>query len=351
MNEYIYVCLIVFIVTLCALILNYFGILIRLKVWKIEFGLYNKDKVLGDESETKNVKNLKNVIVHTGFVIFLASIATFLLFQWFIKPSFENAVEEIVARLNLIQVKKENVVGRNVDVQIIYDEVPGSYLNITDEEEFGVTLTSLYVSKFTPGQLAKIKLYLVGKDTNVLLLSTETSESPYTKHIKIHKGNYGSPGKYKLIAQIEGPHRSKLIDELQLEVENHDWGNTIPYIISSNKNLVIDEGLGMRMKIKAQDLDGDKLRYSLIQQPSFLTIDQETGVVSGKIPYVDSDFDYVFTVRAHDGKDFTMKVFHFKVKNVHAISVKCPSCGHEFDADAGGVTCDDCGHEFYASSS
>ena len=81
------------------------------------------------------------------------------------------------------------------------------------------------------------------------------------------------------------------------------------------------EAISIDVSDHFSDADGDTLTYSIVGQPSGLSIDPVTGIITGTIPAGASgpagDADYVITVQADDGRGGISSVtFTLNVKNI-----------------------------------
>jgi hypothetical protein len=90
-----------------------------------------------------------------------------------------------------------------------------------------------------------------------------------------------------------------------------------PPVITSNPITSINEGTIYNYDVDAYDNDGpSSLIYSLIQNPSWLSIDPNTGMISGTAPLVNGDTDYSVKVKVSDGKDFDTQTYILTVKDI-----------------------------------
>ena len=81
----------------------------------------------------------------------------------------------------------------------------------------------------------------------------------------------------------------------------------------------MDENTAYRYDVNATDDDGDTLRYSLHNNPAWLSINSGTGVISGTAPDVTADKRINLEARVSDGKEGTDKqTFTLAVKDISA---------------------------------
>jgi len=90
-----------------------------------------------------------------------------------------------------------------------------------------------------------------------------------------------------------------LCDKRTVDVFN--GGNRPPKITSTPENLNIDVGSAFSYNIQASDADGDKITYSLVESPQFLSIDANSGVMTNNSKTMEEG-SYQVTVKVTDGK-------------------------------------------------
>ena len=94
-------------------------------------------------------------------------------------------------------------------------------------------------------------------------------------------------------------------------------------VITSVPISQINEGSSYNYHVTATDSDGDTLTYSLTTKPSWLSINSNTGVISGVAPLVSSNTNFDVTVKVSDGTDFDTQTYVLTVKNI-----PCPHINH-----------------------
>jgi hypothetical protein len=131
----------------------------------------------------------------------------------------------------------------------------------------------------------------------------------------------------------------------QITVANVNDAPTITTITIPNAI----EGSMYLATIQAEDIDGDALTFSLDSSPSFLSIDDRTGLIYG-VPTNDDVGVHRIVVNVSDGIAFVARTFNLTVLNVndlpsimsYPISVAKPGAEYTYtvvaeDADAGDV--------------
>jgi len=93
--------------------------------------------------------------------------------------------------------------------------------------------------------------------------------------------------------------------------------NYAPEITSTPTTTQVDEGNSYNYDVDATDADGDKLTYSLPIAPNWLSINSNTGMISGTAPQVDSDTPCDIEVGVSDGVNPTAtQNYTLTVKNI-----------------------------------
>ncbi len=105
----------------------------------------------------------------------------------------------------------------------------------------------------------------------------------------------------------------------ETEEESEEEINQAPKITSSPITEV-NESQAYNYDVNATDDDNDSLTYSFLQAPSWLSIDSQTGVISGTNHNVSSDYQENIKVKVSDGKDFATQEYVLDVYNLLDIS-------------------------------
>lgn len=92
-------------------------------------------------------------------------------------------------------------------------------------------------------------------------------------------------------------------------------GNHRPEI-TSKPTLTVNEMETYNSKIEATDEDGDKLTYSLLAAPSWISVNKDTGEISGTVPRIKHETVFPMTVRVSDGKDTFTEELKITAKEV-----------------------------------
>jgi len=118
--------------------------------------------------------------------------------------------------------------------------------------------------------------------------------------------------------QIIGKDNSGSIDSETLTLTVNALPTPINHapVITSTAITNVNEGATYNYDVSATDSDGNTLTYSLTLNPSWLTINPTTGLISGVAPLVSSDSDYDITVEVSDGTDTDTQSYTLTVSNV-----------------------------------
>lgn len=216
----------------------------------------------------------------------------------------------------------------SVTVSTFYDATPSSALTIMNGDSVGVIISadSLFESymdvKLELINSANVVTSLISvhiEDSNSVYcydLSGGTRACSYYNHVTIPSASL-PVGSYTIRGAITGASGQADTSTLSLQVLPVTSGNHVPVIISTPVAQV-NEGVAYSYDVDATDADGDAIVYSLTQAPSWIVINANTGMITGTAPQVTSDYEFIATVKASDGKDFDTQTFTITVKNVIA---------------------------------
>jgi len=92
-------------------------------------------------------------------------------------------------------------------------------------------------------------------------------------------------------------------------------GNNAP-VITSTPITNINEDSAYNYQFTATDADNNVLIYSLVANPSWLSINSATGLITGTSPIIGSNINYNIIVRVSDGITFVDQTYTLTVHNV-----------------------------------
>ena len=198
-------------------------------------------------------------------------------------------------------------------VFLFYDSTTEDSLTIYDNEQVGIVVSA--DSIFENSMTINVDLLDSSEKLITNLLSKYTTFDEYYNYFTFGKEIYNEVGNYKIVASVTGASGSTDTAELLLEVLEIPSDNNIP-VITSTPITEINEGEDYSYQITATDADGDILTYSLTQNPDWISINSQTGLITGTAPLLDSDYEYAITVKVLDGTDFATHFFTLLVKDV-----------------------------------
>lgn len=196
---------------------------------------------------------------------------------------------------------------------LFYDSTQSSSLTINNGESFGITVSA--DSIFENYMNVKVELLSSQGDVVATLLNKNVVQDSYSNNILVGKSEYGSAGDYTLKLTVTGDSGQISEDTLSLTVKALSPTNHLP-VINSQPVTEINEEASYSYQVAAVDTDGDTLSYTLTQKPSWISINSQTGLISGTSPSVTQDENFVVTLYVSDGKDSVQQTYNLLVKNV-----------------------------------
>jgi len=204
--------------------------------------------------------------------------------------------------------------ANSVTISMFYDSSDSDSLTIMEGNSVGLIISA--DSIFENSMDLEIDLLDSNRHLISNLLYVHTLQDSYYKYLTFGKGIYPSSGDYIIRGVVTGLPSGNVDDyELYLKVLPITPENNPP-VITSEPITQINEGASYSYDVEATDADGDVLTYSLTQKPNWLSINSNTGLITGIAPFLDSDYEFIATVKVSDGKDFATQTFTITVKNV-----------------------------------
>lgn len=203
-------------------------------------------------------------------------------------------------------------VGDSVTTSLFYDSTASNSLTVVNGQSAGVIISADSIFENS----MNIRLDLLNSNGNTVanILNVDTVFDSYSNYLTVGKTIYSVPGDYVLKSTVTAASGSTATDTLQLKVlSTQPPANNAP-VITSNPITSVNEGTNYIYQVSATDADGDVLTYSLTQNPSWLSINSQTGLVLGVAPSVDVDTSFSVTIRVSDGKGgVTLQTFTITV--------------------------------------
>ena len=206
---------------------------------------------------------------------------------------------------------------------------------ITDGESADFTA---YIGNTESSMQISIKFY----DSSYNLLHSFTDQNvqgtTFTQTYTITPSMYSGTGAYN-IQLMSTDNSGSNTYTLDLTVNPQTQNN--PPVISSISDQTMNENENYQYQVTAIDADNDVLTYSLNQAPSWISINSNTGLISGTAPEVNSDTDYIIEVNVSDGKDSSTDSYNLEVLNdpatpdttVPVITIISPAQGNLYSSD------------------
>ncbi len=126
---------------------------------------------------------------------------------------------------------------------------------------------------------------------------------------------YTQTGNYNPVCRVSDFDGDVATDDADIEIIEEEGPENHAPEITSTPVTEINELEFYTYDVEATDADGDTLTYSLIQAPEWLSINSQTGLISGTAPEVSADTDFEVGVRVSDGEDFDTQTFTITVRN------------------------------------
>ena len=191
------------------------------------------------------------------------------------------------------------VQAASVTTSLLYDSTDSDSLQITNTDYFGVIISA--DSEFEASMT--INLDLLDSSGNLVknLFNVYTTSDSYLKFLTLGKTAYIGSGSYTLVSTVTAASGQNATDVLFLEVLPQTSGNHPP-IITSSPVTQINESQNYAYQVVATDADGDTLTYSLTQAPNWLSINSQTGLITGVAPNVNADNNFPVSILVSDGQ-------------------------------------------------
>jgi hypothetical protein len=183
-------------------------------------------------------------------------------------------------------------------------------IQITDGQsvDFNVDLFSL-----NPPMVVNVKLYDSGSN---LVHSFETdrlvNSNGFSQTYTLTNSMYSGTGSYELIITGSDAFPSTQSYSLFLNVNPALPSNSVP-VITSSPITIVDENTVYSYQVTATDADGQTLTYSLPNAPTWLSINANTGLITGTAPSVNTDTPFNVEVQVSDGIDITNQTYTLTV--------------------------------------
>ncbi|MDP3992035.1 MAG: putative Ig domain-containing protein [Nanoarchaeota archaeon] len=200
----------------------------------------------------------------------------------------------------------------SVSAVVVYGEWQGGSQSVQVNRGDSVTFTTNFFS-LNPSMTINIKLYtssgtLVHTFENNRVVNSNSFSQTYT----ITEAMYETEGNYELI--LSSSDRFPSSDSHTLTLQVLPPANNAP-VITSTPITQVNENSNYAYDVNAIDADNDPLTYSLTQAPSWLSINSQTGLISGTAPSVSANTQFNVAVRVSDGEDSDTQSYTITVRD------------------------------------
>lgn len=214
----------------------------------------------------------------------------------------------------LLVVAPTVLAATNAAVYLTYSDTTDTSKTITDGDSARVAVFANCI--LCSSMNVKLELYDSNFNLIATLRDTTTTQDMYNFEQDVLKSHYIQPGNYMIKAKVYTNSLLQSTKTIYLTVEEKDIPpqptNTAPVIVSEPITTV-DEETTYTYQVVAVDADGDNLCYRLLIAPTWLTINQQTGLISGLAPSVDEDTDYTVKVKVCDSQEYDTQQYTLTV--------------------------------------
>ncbi|MBA7619909.1 hypothetical protein ES703_27251 [subsurface metagenome] len=160
-----------------------------------------------------------------------------------------------------------------------------------DSVDFGA-----FFGTISPPMTISVKLYDSGNDLIHTFEDTVVNQRSFAQTYTVNQAIYSRPGDFQ-VRILGSDNFGDMSTVLYLDVINY------PPEITSEPVREVDENDFYEYQVVAEDLDGHTLTYSFSVAPAWLSINFQTGLITGMAPEVDADTYFDVSVDVSDGTD------------------------------------------------
>jgi hypothetical protein len=189
-----------------------------------------------------------------------------------------------------------------------FDSTTESSLEIIDGDSFGI-MVSFNKNSNVESMDYSLSIYNDQSFFREMIFGSTESNHIYFNDI-YNSDFYSGPGIYTIEGIVVGSDGDMETKTLNLIVLENIPENSAP-VITSTPISEIEENEDYEYLVIAEDAEDDDLTYELVQNPSWLTL--EDNRIYGTAPEITEDYQYVVTVKVSDGIEFTTQNFTIDV--------------------------------------
>lgn len=188
------------------------------------------------------------------------------------------------------------VQANSVSTFIFYDSTDANSLTVNYGDIVGFISSSDSILENS----MTIRIDLLDSSGNVVesLVNKYTTQDEYSVHYTFGSNIYSNPGDYTIRSVVTAESGATSFAQKSLEILPVQTSGVVN--ILSTPIVQVSEGAAYNYQILATTTGGTSLTYSLDLNPSWISIDTNTGLVSGTAPMVNSNTVYMITARAVD---------------------------------------------------
>jgi len=196
-----------------------------------------------------------------------------------------------------------------VSAVVVYGEWnDNSAQSISIEDGDSVDFSAFFGTIFPPMTIS-IKFYDSGNNLIHTFEDTVVNQKSFAQTYPVNQDIYSMPGNFQ-VRILGSDSFGDMSTILYLDVINY------PPVITSIPIIEVDENDPYSYDVEATDPDNHHLTYSLSVAPGWLSINSQTGLITGTAPEVNADTDFSVSVIVSDGIDTDTQSYILTVKYV-----------------------------------
>lgn len=223
----------------------------------------------------------------------------------------------------------------------VYSDFQGDAQSKTIENGQSINFNVDFFSMHPP-MIISARLYDSSNNLIYTFLDSSDSDNSYSNIYTVSSSIYQNAGSYEI--RVIGTDSTNTDSEiLTLTVTNPvpnqpNPTNNAPVITSVPITEIYETEL-YSYDVNAVDADGNSLTYSLVQSPTWLSINPSTGLISGIAPLVNTDNNYNIIAGVSDGTASATQTFTILVRNrptdliAPVITIISPEEDREYNTD------------------
>jgi len=193
-----------------------------------------------------------------------------------------------------------------VSAVVVYGEWNDNYAQSFLIEDRDSADFSAFLGTISPPMTISVKLYDSGNDLIHTFKDDKVNQNSFAQTYTVNKNIYSMPGDFQ-VRILGSDNFGEMSCVLSLKVINY------PPVINSDPVIEVDENELYSYDVEATDPDNHALTYSLSTAPEWLSINSQTGLITGTAPDVIQDTDFSVSVVVSDGIDTDIQSYTLTV--------------------------------------